>query len=433
MVRAWIRSISVGAALLPTVTAVSFVVPLEKQRVPVSVNGRVVSSKAAYSGHLLVGHPRPQNFSVVFDTGSAHFILPSSTCRDESCRNHRRYDRALSASAIDINYDGTPAHGSGGRDEVSVSYGTGNVVGEFVSEVACLGTTVGRSENHPHLGLNCARARLIHANEMSTEPFNHFKFDGVLGLGLDSLALDPEFSFFGQLTRDSVVAPIFAVFLAAGDGAGNSEIAFGGHNEARAAGQLQWVPVASPEKGYWQVPIKSLRIGTEESDACRAGNCVAILDTGMSSLGVPQKHVASLHVGLARSVPPETPADVDCRHVPGPPLTFDLGDFSIVLEASDYSRPAAMHIPRNDAAHGAEPHVICRASLIPLDLPPLGSHAFLWGEPVLQKYYTAYDTSKQRIGFARAVQPTAESATAPPLPPPPIQEPLRRWSRGFIV
>ena len=27
------------------------------------------------------------------------------------------------------------------------------------------------------------------------------RFDGVLGLGLESLALDPEFSFYGQLTR----------------------------------------------------------------------------------------------------------------------------------------------------------------------------------------------------------------------------------------
>lgn len=27
------------------------------------------------------------------------------------------------------------------------------------------------------------------------------RFDGVLGLGLESLALDPEFSFYGQMAR----------------------------------------------------------------------------------------------------------------------------------------------------------------------------------------------------------------------------------------
>ena len=28
-----------------------------------------------------------------------------------------------------------------------------------------------------------------------------FEFDGVLGLGLASLAVDPEFSFFGQMAK----------------------------------------------------------------------------------------------------------------------------------------------------------------------------------------------------------------------------------------
>ncbi|CAE7487819.1 unnamed protein product [Symbiodinium pilosum] len=40
---------------------------------------------------------------------------------------------------------------------------------------------------------------------------------------------------------------------------------------------------------------------------------------------------------------------------------------------------------------------------MPLELPePLGPKLFIWGEPVLRKYYTVYDWQDQQIGFALA-------------------------------
>lgn len=418
----------VELSVIATAASNTFTVALKKQRVPVTVRGRVVSHKAAYYGNVLVGHPQQQNFTVVFDTGSAHFILPSSRCGAEACRHHRRYE--LSSSALEINNDGSPVRANDGHDEVVVSYGTGEVTGEFVSEVACLGPDVGRVDEQDVDSVKCVRARIIHAHDMSTEPFKYFVFDGVIGLGLEGLALDPEFSFFGQLTRHSSFAPIFGVFLAASESGDTSEITFGGHNEARAASSLQWVPVVSPSKGYWQVSIESIRIGSEQLDICNAGDCVAVLDTGMSSLGVPQTSSPAFHLKLARPVPAGNPADVDCRAIPGPTLTFDFGSFSIELEASDYSRPAAMLVPRKDSS-GADPHVICRASLIPLDLQVLGSNAFLLGEPVLQKYYTAYDTHKQRIGFASAVQTVRAETTK--VSPGALRDVLPRWPADSSV
>merc|ERR1712048_808415 len=45
----------------------------------------------------------------------------------------------------------------------------------------------------------------------------------------------------------------------------------------------------------------------------------------------------------------------------------------------------------------------CHPTFIPLDLPePLGPKLFILGEPVLRKYYTVYDGSKMRVGFALA-------------------------------
>mmetsp|Transcript_33535 Transcript_33535/g.96370 ORF Transcript_33535/g.96370 Transcript_33535/m.96370 type:complete len:115 (+) Transcript_33535:255-599(+) len=44
----------------------------------------------------------------------------------------------------------------------------------------------------------------------------------------------------------------------------------------------------------------------------------------------------------------------------------------------------------------------CEVSLMPLDVPPPNGPLFIFGDPFLRKYYTAYDREKNRIGFAVA-------------------------------
>jgi cathepsin E len=127
---------------------------------------------------------------------------------------------------------------------------------------------------------------------MSPAPFNEFKFDGVLGLALEGLALHPEFSFFGQAIQQHsrTMEPRFGVYLAGDDGRSGSEITLGGYNAKRMSGELRWADVVEPEQGHWMLPIRSVRIsgsGTEEKlDLCKAGGCRAIADTGTSLLGV---------------------------------------------------------------------------------------------------------------------------------------------------
>merc|ERR1719432_89178 len=100
---------------------------------------------------------------------------------------------------------------------------------------------------------------------------------------------------------------------------------------------------------------------------------------------------------------------MDCREHPGPDVIFDLGDFNVTLKAEDYSRPAGLRVITNATN---ETQFICRAQLLPVDeAPTLGDKAWILGEPVLRKYYTAYDWSRSRLGFAHAVQPTPEEVS----------------------
>lgn len=394
-------------------------VPLSKHYVPVLRGNRTVMYKTAYFGTISVGLPSPQEFTVVFDTGSGHLFVPSSKCQSEPCAHHVRYERSLSGSAVDLDHDGAEVEpGSQERDQVAISYGTGEIVGEFAREVVCLGGRTGNEGTNVSPASDSARCspmRVIMATEMTTEPFDSFHFDGVLGLGLAGLALEPEFSFFGQMAKNKGMQPRFGVFVSKSDSVA-SEISFGGHDTRHTDSELQWVPVSKPELGYWQLKVRRIWIGGQPLALCDEGDCVAIADTGTSLLGAPRQVTEHLHWLLARKVEDadsRPDGQVDCRTFPGPDVVFEFGDVNITIGAEEYSRPAGLRVITNATN---ETQFICRASLLPVDeMPALGPKVWILGEPVLSKYYSAYDWEQQKVGFALARQPPASSELERPL------------------
>merc|ERR1719217_111472 len=173
-----------------------YLVQLRRESVPVRRKGEIVSHKTSYSGivSIGVGEQTPQEFRVVFDTGSGHVVFPSSECRSEACLLHRRYDVKESPSATPINADGTEIPEGELGDQVKIGFGTGSVTGEFARDTVCLGSaSAGGAQWRDRI---CGEVNVVMAVEMSTTPFKNFKFDGIMGLGLHSLALSPEFSFF---------------------------------------------------------------------------------------------------------------------------------------------------------------------------------------------------------------------------------------------
>jgi hypothetical protein len=281
----------------------------------VKSDSRTVSYKSAYFGSIWIGAPEPQEFSVVFDTGSGHVIIPSSDCMAGTCQIHRRYDRKLSDLAVDVDYDGTLVKPGQPRDQITVSFGTGEVTGEFVHETLCLGEksltrvpddlAAKNETSYPELqDVDCLQLRVVLATEMTQEPFQSFAFDGVLGLGLEGLALAPEFNFFGQMVKSGRIRePVFGVFLADNDDE-ESEISIGGINPEHVTGNLTWAPVAKADLGYWQIRIKTIRIDGKIVDFCSGleSDCRAVVDTGTSLLAVPTRVVDELHTTLSATL-----------------------------------------------------------------------------------------------------------------------------------
>lgn len=114
-----------------------FTVKLERQRMHLYTEGDEDYFRSAYYGTIQVGTPA-QNFTVVFDTGSGHLVLPSMYCHSSTCAVHNRYRRSASSTAKDIDYDGNLVLPGQARDQITVSFGTGDVTGVFVEDIVCI-------------------------------------------------------------------------------------------------------------------------------------------------------------------------------------------------------------------------------------------------------------------------------------------------------
>jgi len=406
-------------------------IDLRKESVPVYRQGKVVSFKTSYSGLLHIGSPA-QDFRVVFDTGSGNIVIPAEECESESClmAQRRRFNMSASRTAHAINLDGSEALRGEPCDQATIGYGTGQVVGEFVRDRLCFGPAPGggqasTSSEEAEEEEHCAVMEFVVAVEMSSQPFKSFQFDGILGLGLESLALRSSFSALSMLMgRRNTVQQRFGVFLSDGeDQRHQSQIAMGGVDTRRMLEPLTWAPVAMPELGYWQVQIKAIRIGGQLLDMCNDGTCRGVVDTGTSHLGVPSpfdKEIAALVTQDAGSL-------LDCRFAAAPDLQIELqgraGGYNLTLRPSDYMRrlPLAKGVNMSSGRIGSQAEKsapqggsqelvvandaqrLCTPRLMPVKLPkPLGPKLFVLGEPILQRYYTAFDWANRQIGFSLA-------------------------------
>jgi len=406
---------------------------LRRESVPVKRQGKVVSFKTSYSGVIGVGTPVPQLFRVVFDTGSGHVVVPAATCESDACLVHERYNMSASETAVPVNADGTPVPEGELCDQVDIGFGTGQITGEFARDIVCLGFPSDPTEGsvvseHHRSDQTCLEMNVVMAVKMSTHPFKSFNFDGILGLGLKSLALSDEFSFFNLVANSGKVRSAhFGVFLTEGDVEGEeSEIAIGGYNEDRILHPLAWSPVAMVDFGYWQVKILAVRIDGVELDVCKDGTCRGVVDTGTSHLGIPAPH----DIEVAGLLTVDAGDLLDCRLAQTPVMEIELESINITLNAENYMRrlplregvnvgsatgvvlptadtPTAASSVSEPSQHLDENETVitrhCRPRLMPVNLPaPVGPKLFILGEPVLHRYYTVYDWKGLQVGFSLA-------------------------------
>lgn len=357
-------SLMLGLAILTTAegTRASMSVLL-KRRVFHKDKRSTAARKMAYYGDIVVGTP-PQTFSVVYDTGSGNLIVPGAECSSSACTLHDKFNETKSSTAQNINCDGEEVAAGELGDEITITFGTGHITGRRIKDNICVGTA-------------CALGDFISSTEESSQPFSSFRFDGVLGLALSSMAQSLDFSLMSRLTSHrSLKHPLFSVFLAESD-AEPSEITFGDVKIEHMASELFWVPVTGTT-GYWEVMIEDITLDNKKQGICK--DCRVAVDTGTSQLAGPTDIIHQLSSALN--------VMSDCQNFNSlPKLGFIINGHILSLSPRDYVS--------NDGSY-------CDVSLMDLDVPPPRGPLFVLRIPFLQKYYTVYDHANSKVGFAVA-------------------------------
>ncbi|KAI5069998.1 hypothetical protein GOP47_0014341 [Adiantum capillus-veneris] len=228
---------------------------------------------AQYYGEIGIGTP-PQVFTVVFDTGSSNLWVPSSKCRlSLACYLHPKFKGSQSSSY--------KADGS----ECNIRYGTGAVYGVLAEDTVTVGD------------LGVTNQKFMEATKEPGLTFMLAKFDGILGLGFQEIAVDNVTPvWYNMLDQELVSEPVFSFWLNrnADDDIGG-EIIFGGMDPDHFIGNHTYVPVS--RKGYWQFDMGDVLVDGESTGFCADG-CAAIADSGTSLLAGPTAIVAVINEAI---------------------------------------------------------------------------------------------------------------------------------------
>lgn len=322
-----------------------------------------------YYGQVSLGTP-PQTFNVLFDTGSSNLWVPSSHCKlfNIACRTHNRYYDNKSSTFVK---NGT---------SFEIRYGTGSLTGYLSAD---------------HLNFGGITVKQQTFAEAIAEPgitFITAKFDGILGMGYPTIAVDQVVPPFNSMIQQSVVEqPVFSFWLnrTAGKVMGG-ELHLGGMDTTYYTGDITYLPIT--RHGYWQFAMGAVSVG-EEAVACEGG-CQAIADTGTSLIVGPKDEVKKINTLLGGHPLPRGLWLIDCATIPSlPDLTFTLGGKQFTVPASAYI------IQQSQAGK-----TMCISGVVGMDLPPSAGKLFILGDIFLGEYYSIYDFGQNRMGFAKSVK-----------------------------
>ncbi|NXM75124.1 PEPC protein, partial [Serilophus lunatus] len=142
-----------------------------------------------YFGEIGIGTP-PQNFLVIFDTGSSNLWVPSTYCESPACEDHARFNYSLSSTFLGIDLTYTLRYGFG---DVSVVLGYDTVT---IQNIVIRNQEFGLSLDEP------------------SRPFSYLDFDGILGMAYPGVGIRG-FSTLLQnmLQQNQLEKPIFSFYF----------------------------------------------------------------------------------------------------------------------------------------------------------------------------------------------------------------------------
>ncbi|XP_010511323.1 PREDICTED: aspartic proteinase-like [Camelina sativa] len=225
---------------------------------------------AQYYGVIGIGTP-PQEFKVLFDTGSSNLWVPSSKCYlSLTCYLHPKYKSTKSKTYTKNGKPGT------------IKYGSGSMSGFFSEDNVKVGDLVVKNQE------------FIEATRERSLTYLLAKFDGLLGLGFQEISVGNAVPvWYNMMGQGLVREKVFSFWLNRDTEAEiGGEIVFGGVDPAHFKGNHTYVPVT--RKGFWQFNMGDIFVSNNSTGFCEQG-CAAIMYSGTSLIAGPTTVIAQIN------------------------------------------------------------------------------------------------------------------------------------------
>jgi saccharopepsin len=222
--------------------------------------------------------------------------------------------------------------------------------------------------------------------EATKEPglaFAFGKFDGILGLGYDTISVNHIVPPFYNMIKEKLIdAPVFSFRLGSSEDDGG-EAVFGGIDESAYKGKITYVPVR--RKAYWEVELEKVSFGDDELELENTG---AAIDTGTSLIALPTDIAEMLNTQIGAKKSWNGQYTVECSKVPSlPELSFYFGGKPYPLKGTDYI---------------LEVQGTCVSAFTGMDINLPGGALWIIGDVFLRRYFTVYDLGRNAVGFAES-------------------------------
>ncbi|XP_062403777.1 pepsin B-like [Sardina pilchardus] len=310
-----------------------------------------------YYGAISIGTP-PQSVQVLFDTGSSNLWVDSVYCNSQACNVHQKFNPQSSSTW------------KWAGKSFTLHYGAGGMTAYLGYDTITLG---GLTVNQQMVGLS---------ETLDTAPT---PFAGIVGLAYPQISSAQQPTLMDTMMQQGVLQQDFVAFYLS-RGQYGSEMSFGELDSSKMASQITWTNVIS--ESWWEIMMQGFEINGRETGWCQQG-CAAIVDTGTPGLAVPTTYFNSLmqSTGAQQS---NGMYYISCSQA------GNLPTLSVVISGVALPIPPSAYLQQGQNGY-------CTFGMMPTSQQDFsGRPMWILGDVFLREYYSVYDRTYNRVGFATA-------------------------------
>jgi cathepsin D len=283
------------------------------------------------------------------------------------CFLHKKYDNSKSST---YKKNGT---------DIEISYGMGSMSGFLSTDTVRIGSAIIKNQTF---------GEAISIDFINIDGEMAYAYDGILGLGFESLASNGVIPVFDNMLKQKLVKkPIFSFYLNRDTTASpGGEIIFGGSDPDHYRGNFTYIPIEN--SGYWLFDMDRVTVGHRNKHFCKYG-CQAIADTGTGFIIGPSDEIKELNEKIGATPTLGGEYIIDCESIDQLPV------ITIYIRGKGFPLTGAQYVIKNSELGQTK----CMSSFVRYD----GNPFWILGVPFIGAYYTEFDYGNRRIGFAESV------------------------------